>query len=303
LFFANKKDGFRWEVVRFIQETCRALNITVIHTHHIGPLIYGSLAIMGLNINHVHTEHDVWHLQKFKLRLIQTVFFKLNRKMSLVDISDYVYTCLKRFYPKMSINLIPNAVDTKVFMPGDKKIARNKFNIPDSATVIGCAGRLETIKGQTYLIEAMNDLPSNYHLVMAGMGSLYETLLAQVQHDHLSNRVHFFGVVDNMTEFYQACDILCLPSLNEGMPLVLLEAQACNVPVVSSDVGSCLEEVDPESGLLIPAKDPKAIARACLQITQKSGNPRDFILTHYRFEDMLAHYHQLYQGLKLDPRR
>ncbi|PWY55688.1 glycosyl transferase [Legionella qingyii] len=295
LFFADKTKGFSLKTVNFIKDICRTLSISVIHTHHLGPLIYGCLATsQRASIKHIHTEHDIWHLQHYKDWLIQYFLFNWKKQIHLVAVSKDIYTQLKSYFPKMDISTIPNAVDTRFFIPGNQTNARKYFKLPESSTIIGSAGRLETVKGHIYLIEAIRLMPLNYFLVIAGIGSLYQTLLTHIQTLDLSDRICLLGMVEPMNLFYQACDIFCLPSLNEGMPLSLLEAQACSVPVVCSNVGGCAEEVDPESGLLIPSQNPKAIAEACMKINQKTEKPREYILKNFSFDTLINHYYQLY---------
>lgn len=295
LFFAEKKQGVSVKTIRFITNICSRLDIATIHTHHIGPLIYGYLATKRLSLKHVHTEHDVWHLQNIKNRIIQHLIFRLAKNISLVAVSHHIYTRLKAFFPKMPLFLIYNAIDTNRYGPGNKTQARRYFKLPLTATVIGSAGHLYAIKGHTYLIEAMQSLPENYYLIIAGTGYLEQTLLSQIHQLNLTPRVFLLGMVENMRLFYEACDVFCLPSLNEGLPLVLLEAQACQIPVVCSDVGSCIEAVDPNSGFLVPPKNAKALKDSCLKIKEKNGHPRDFILNKFNFKDCLTKYNQLYK--------
>lgn len=300
LFFANKKKGFRPEVVAYIKKICKEKSISVIHTHLIGPLIYGSLATLTQkNIAHIHTEHDVLHLRERKDWVMQYVIFKFKSNIRWVAVSNYVLDGLQSFFPGMDVDLIYNAIDTMLFEPGDTVTARQHFNVPQTAVVIGSAGRLVAIKGQRFLIEAMQHLPAPYYLVIAGDGELYQALANQIQALKLGDRVILTGFVQNMPLFYQACDLFCLPSLDEGFPLALLEAQACDLPVVSSDVGGCAEAIAPDSGLLVPAEDPRAIAQACLQVNKKNTNPREFILQRFSFSVMMTSYTQLYSKAKI----
>lgn len=295
LFFANKKQGFKTDVITNIRKICNNHAISLIHTHHIGPLLYASLATaMMKHIRHVHTEHDAWHLNYWKNKYIQTVLLKLNKKINLVAVSQHVSEKLKILFPKKDISLIRNAVDTKRFQPGDKLLARSHLNLPTSCVILGTAGRLEEVKGQRFLIDAMLLLPNNFYLAISGQGSLHKTLLQQISSLGLSDRVKLLGGLEEMEVFYQACDVMCLPSLHEGLPLSLLEAQACDIPVVSSDVGGCYEGVDPDSGTLVPSMDAEAIASACLSSLQKAVKPRDFVLKNFSFESLLDKYNQLY---------
>ena len=97
--------------------------------------------------------------------------------------------------------------------------------------------------------------------VLAGEGSLRETLERQVNEAGLADRVHFAGRVDPLGPLLMACDACVLPSLWEGLPLVVLEALARARPVVASRVGGIPEAVeDGVTGRLVPPGDPAALA-------------------------------------------
>ena len=295
LFFANKPKGFHIKTCTYIKQTCIRLSVSILHTHHIGPLIYAGLAVLTLkNMAHIHTEHDVWHLQKYRDLYFQKFLLKLNKNIHLVAVSQSVFEKLKFYFPQMDISLIHNAVDTNKFKPGNRLVARAFFDLPSDAIIIGSAGRLEEIKGHRYLIQALQKLPQKYYLVIAGSGPLYQTLISQVQVLGLAERVTLTGYVEAMNVFYQACDIFCLPSLDEGLPLALLEAQATNVKVVSTNAGGCPEAVDPASGLQVPVANVEEIARACLDVLKTNGEPRQFIIQNFSIDVLISRYRELY---------
>lgn len=98
-----------------------------------------------------------------------------------------------------------------------------------------------------------------------------------------------------MQRFYQSLNVFCLPSFNEGMPLAPLEAQACNVPCILSNVGGCVEAMCPKSGQLIPAGSPSALSEAILQISSIESElaPRDFVVKHANIKTMTHKYIEL----------
>lgn len=297
LVFADIRNLGKKEVIRLIRKTCVRHSITVLHSHFSAPLLYACLGSFGKkNLIHVHTEHDAWHLNQWKPRLIERTLFLLKKDIRLVAVSSQIQNALKNYFPKRKSTLIHNAIDTELFKPGDKRLTRQHFNLPSSAIIIGSAGRLCDEKGHKFLIEAMKYLPDKVHLVIAGEGPLHESLLAQIQTLNLNRRVQLLGLVTRMDLFYQACDIFCLPSLHEGLPLTLLEAQSTNLPSVCSDVGSCSEGVDPLSGILVKSEDSVGIAKACLSVYEKKGTPRHFILKSFSLDPLKEKYMQLYSG-------
>ncbi len=295
LIFADMQNLGKRETIRKIKEVCETKAITAIHSHFPGPLLYACLSGKK-NMIQVYTEHDAWHLDQWKPRLLERTLFSLKKDIKLVAVSKQVQGGLKKYFPYKQSILIPNAIDTKLYRPGNKKRARDFFGLSHSAVIVGNVGRLTEVKGHKFLIEAMLQLPENIHLVIAGEGPLYKALVTNVNELGLNSRVQFLGLVTKMDLFYQACDVFCLPSLNEGLPLTLLESQATNLPSVCSDVGGCSEGVDPLSGMLVRPKDPAAIAKACIQVFENKGNPRDFILKKFSFESLKEKYNQLYSG-------
>ncbi len=93
-----------------------------------------------------------------------------------------------------------------------------------------------------------------------------------------------------------ALDIFCLPSLKEGFPLTLLEAQACNVPVVTTRIGSCIEATCPKPGILVSPNNPSELAKAIAKQSRGANgkNPRNFVMKNCSIELMMYQYEKLY---------
>ena len=104
-----------------------------------------------------------------------------------------------------------------------------------------------------------------------------------------------------MPAFYNAIDVFCLSSQQEGLPLSLLEAQACEKPVVTTDAGSCQEAVDKDSGKIVPIGSLDKLASALEQQIKTGITPqarkaaRQFIKKHFELQLMIDGYHRIYQ--------
>ena len=136
--------------------------------------------------------------------------------------------------------------------------------------LIFSVGRHVYYKGFDVLIHAMRDLDAD--LWIGGRGPLSKTLV-QLAHDlGLAERVKFVGFVPDplLMAYYQACDVFCLPSVEraEQFGLVQLEAMYSGKPIVATRLGTGVEYVtlNGETGLLVPPKDPRALADACVRI-------------------------------------
>ncbi|MFT4925389.1 MAG: glycosyltransferase involved in cell wall biosynthesis [Phenylobacterium sp.] len=269
LIFLDKPPGLSWQTICQLQEIFERLKADVVHTHHIGPLLYGGIAAKMAKVkNIIHTEHDAWHLQPLKRRFIERALLHFVDPILVAD----AHVVAQELINKLNVappKIIQNGIDTQRFIPGDKKQARSHFSIPQDAIVIGCAARLIAVKGHTTLLAAMKNLPEQVHLVLAGHGEEEASLRALVKADATENRIHFLGNVDDMPGFYQAIDIFCLPSFKEGFPLSPLEAQSTGVPVVASDTGGVKETLCPDTGALVAVGDPEHLARALQTMVTK----------------------------------
>ncbi len=160
----------------------------------------------------------------------------------------------------VSIEVIPNGVDTALFCP-DTAAGRGEGRIR-----LICCGRLIKRKGQQYLIPALARLKQQgvaVELLLVGTGDNGPALRRHVQNLELEDAVQFTGFVpwESMPRLYQTSDIFVLPSCNEGMSIALLEAMATGLPVVVTDTGGTRELVN-DNGFVIPWADPIALADA-----------------------------------------
>lgn len=294
LHFVNKKEGVSlFALLKLIALFLRYRPVAV-HTHHIGPMIYGGIAARLCAVrNLIHTEHDGWHLQKnaqLQSRMMKWL------KPTMIAVAWHVGQCVAKQCMTKMPQIVHNGIDIKNFSPSHKMLARLCQYLPQSPRIIGCAGRLEEVKGQRYLINALQYLPEDVHVAFAGDGSLKEDLKSYTNDLNLSHRVHFLGHVNHMRGFYCALDVFCLPSLNEGFPLSPLEAQACGTPSVLSNVGGCAEALCPDTGFLAEAGNVEELADKLLMALERKQeqSPRQFVLEHFDLSEMAARYDELY---------
>lgn len=164
------------------------------------------------------------------------------------------------------VHVVPNGVDIEEFKPAGKAHARKLLNLPQEKNIVLFVGALRKIKGVDYLIEAAKDfVNTNTDLFMVGRDDgLRKSLEKRAQELKIADHIRFTGPVnhEDVPLWISASDILVLPSLSEGRPNVVLEALACEVPVVATDVGGIPElMVDGETGYLVPAKNPLELSR------------------------------------------
>ncbi|QDV71478.1 N-acetylgalactosamine-N,N'-diacetylbacillosaminyl-diphospho-undecaprenol 4-alpha-N-acetylgalactosaminyltransferase [Rosistilla carotiformis] len=140
---------------------------------------------------------------------------------------------------------------------------------------IACVGRMSEEKGHRFLIEAIDSLRDHpvfdcLHLWMVGDGPLRSALAAQVDELKLERQVHFVGQRPSAVPIIAQCQLVCVPSLYEGLPNVVLESMALGVPVIGTTAGGSPELFgDRTFGELVPPGDSRALASAILQFAEE----------------------------------
>ncbi len=295
LFFMKKRAGLDVRLLFRLSALFKRCEATAIHTHHIGPLIYGGIAarIAGIETR-IHTEHDAWHLESTKRCWLEHAALFLARPKLIAD-ADAVARQLTLKLNKRNVSVIKNGIDVEHFCPGNQGRARAMFELPLGRTIIGCAGRLEKVKGQCYLLRALAKLGSHVHLALAGDGSQRKRLESLAHELGIYDRVHFLGAIDDMPTFYQGIDVFCLPSLREGLPLSALEAQACGIPAVISDTGGAKEALCEHTGYLIVPGDVDSLTQGIQSVLNNCHDitPRDFVENTANLKSMASAYAKL----------
>lgn len=168
-------------------------------------------------------------------------------------------------FPSSQITSVRTGIDLKVFKPADRAAARKKLGIAADPFVVGIVATLRSWKGHGYLIEAFRQLQlKDARLLIIGDGPQWQALHEQVATAKLDQTVTFVGRQNNISDWMQAIDVVCLPSYaNEGVPQSLMQAQACGVPAITTLTGSIGEAVIPDqTGLIVEPKDSTGITEA-----------------------------------------
>jgi glycosyltransferase involved in cell wall biosynthesis len=179
-----------------------------------------------------------------------------------------------------SVSVIYNGVDTAQFrVASDRNRSRAAVGLPEAGPGICCVCRLVEEKGVLELLEAFGRLASDrpeLWLALVGDGPLREKLRSVALERDVSDRVFLPGGVPHrdVASWMQASDLFALPSHAEGLPVVVLEAMACGLPVVATDVGGTAEAVDDRVGRLVPPRDVDRLAEALDELLEDPGASR-----------------------------
>ncbi len=170
------------------------------------------------------------------------------------------------------VTVLPNGIDLEQFKPLDKISLRTQWGLPLDRPLLLTIGSLSEIKGHKYLLTALPNILEAYgpvQVVIVGEGEFRlftELMIAKLK---LNNCVHLAGFQkgETIAQWLNTADIFVLPSLLEGTPNILLEAMACELPVVSTSVGGIGSVIeDGENGLLISPKSGTELADAVISL-------------------------------------
>jgi len=164
------------------------------------------------------------------------------------------------------VTVIPNGIDSTKFYPIEKSAAKAYCHLDDNKRIILTVSRLSSEKGLEFLIQAVSKIKStDVMLIIIGDGPLKGKLTNMVKSLGLAESVRFMGNIghSDIIKWYNSADIFCLPSLWEGCPNVVIEALACGIPVVATNVGGIPDLVPgDQAGCLVPPGNIEALASA-----------------------------------------
>lgn len=231
---------YQKELIRIFKEN----NYKIVHSHintlSVFPLRAAKKAGVKVRIAH---SHSTTNKKEWKKNLLKQVL----RPFSKVYATDYM-CCSElagrwlfgdKAYDSGQVYLLNNAIDLDKFKYDEekRKKKRKELNIKDDTLVIGHIGRFVAQKNHTFLINIFNEVHKknpNSLLLLVGQGPLKEEIENKVKELQLNDSVRFLGQRNDVNELYQAFDVFCLPSLYEGLGMVLIEAQVSGVKCIAS---------------------------------------------------------------------
>ena len=264
---ANRTDYFSFLKVAKI---FRKERTQVIHTHNTQPLLDGTMGALLSGVRRVvHTDHARQFPDKRRYMFMEWLMSQFVYKM--VGVSDETAMNLKRYeYIRPNkLMKIENGIDVRKFdIKIDSRSKKEDLGITRNGHIIGVVCRLVEVKGITYLLQAMpriiKQIP-DITLLVVGNGSELENLKLEARTLYIQNNVIFTGNRHDIPEILQVLDLLLVTSLSEGLPMIVLEAMAASLPIISTAVGGIPSVIeDGKSGYIIRTADPNSISEAVL---------------------------------------
>jgi sugar transferase (PEP-CTERM/EpsH1 system associated) len=337
----QKKPGIDWTAIRHLAQLFRRDNVQVVHTHNPTPHFHGVVAAWLARVPVcVHTKHGRNYPDR--KRAVWTNHVLAWFTDAIVPVSDNAAeVCLKieKVNPK-KIRRIWNGVDVAQYAPRETLSNRlqttdcrpesspSPFPLSPCPPIIGTVARLSPEKDQKTMLEAFKLVLDGWQssvlspqssvtehcklntdhsprLVVIGDGPCRAELEAEAQRLGITGQVDFLGMRSDIPAQLLTFDLFTLSSISEGISMTILEAMACGLPIVATDVGGNREIVNPpQCGLIVPLRDPRALASAYLELLRTPSRraamgtaARQRVVEHFSCEQMVKRYADLYAEL------
>lgn len=204
---------------------------------------------------------------------------------------------------RFDVEIIPNGIDCNIFQPRSRAVAREAFGLPPDEPVVlfAAASVMNHRKGFDILADALQSLGADRAVTLAAIGR-------GTGQERLPGATVALGRLENerlLSFAYSAADVVVLPTRADNLPNVILEAMACGVPVVGSEVGGMPDMVrSGQTGILVASEDAAALRAAIVAVLdnktlreQFSREARRVALREFSLESQAVRYKRLYEGL------
>ena len=246
----------------------------LVHAHIYASVAAAAIAALGTGVPLVITEHTEASWQTWRARWVSRWVYR--RVERIIAVSTPIRRRLierDAVHPDL-ITIIPNAV-----VPASEPQATNPLPAElRERPLVGVVARLQPEKGVASFLNAAARVAQQFpeaHFVIAGDGLLRQELATLAEDLDLGSRVHFLGFRADASALMRSLNVLVIPSLTEGSPLVTLEAMAAGLPVVASAVGGIPDQVrHDKEGLLVPPGDTEALGDALLALLRDPDRAR-----------------------------
>jgi glycosyltransferase involved in cell wall biosynthesis len=309
ILLPQKAEGVDYLSFLKVAKILRDRKIDVIHTHNTQPLIDGTLGALLAGVKHiVHTDHS----REFpdKKRYMFAEWLMSHFVYRVVGVSPATSHDLMK-YEKISplkVATVLNGITGSYFdVTVDKHTKKEELGITGDGPVIGLGVRLTRQKGITYLLRAMPEIIRQYPdiiLVIAGEGNVEKNLKKEASDLGIDKNTLFIGPRLDMPEVMKVLDLYVLPSLWEGLPMVLLEAMSAGCPIIATNVGgNHVAVINGESGTIVEPKNSIALAEEIIRLlgdeqlrNRYAKRGQELFTTRFTAQVMTSQYENLYLG-------
>jgi glycosyltransferase involved in cell wall biosynthesis len=272
IFNCNRQVDF--STIAAIKRFVNRNGVGILHPHGYKADVYTLAASSRLSVKRVATCHP-WTARysrraRFYAWLDQSLLPRFDHVVAVCqEIKDEI---LQKRMRAEAVSVIENGIDVERFaIDRTRQELCRELDLPADRFLIGTVGRMVREKGHHLLIEAAASLREAYpnaFYVIAGDGELFPSMEKMIAELGLSDRFRFLGVCNRVPELLAALDVFILPSVSEGLPMVILEAMAARRPIIATGVGAIPQVLtDGECGLVV-SPSSSSLAAAMSRLTR-----------------------------------
>lgn len=295
-----------WEILKIAKIDC----FDLMHTHcYKGNILFGFIPKRIRNIPLVSTIHGWTGIRRFsRIRLYQWIETKSLKFIDAVVLVNKAMLSKPRIknYNVKKFYIINNGIPINGYRDNNCELDSEIAAFCKEGFVVGSIGRLSEEKGFDYLIEAVNLLAKkidNLKLIIIGEGPKREYLYKKTVTLKLADRIFLPGHRNCGSKYLPLLDVFVLPSLNEGLPITILEAMMAKTPIVATRVGGIPDVLqNGKGGLLIEPCNPQSLAKAIMEIRENKRLSEiitlfsyNEVITKYNSQNMASQYYDIYQ--------
>ena len=220
----------------------------------------------------------------------------------VINQEDYIFA-KKKLHAK-KIEYVPGVgIDLSKFanISIDRVAKRKEIGISENAILLVSVGELIPRKNHKIILKSLAQIPDeNIHYIIVGKGALLDELQVFAEKLGIRSRVHFLGYRKDVAELYKASDICCFPSFQEGLPVALMEAMACGLPVVCSRIRGNTDLIDLSGGELFHPGKVEECHQAIINLMNndmiRMGKANQRCVQNYAMEIIVEKMKEIYEN-------
>lgn len=299
VLYINKNRGKSFKAFFKTLSFIRKENPDIVHTHLLAMPYTMLSAFFDRKTKYFHTIHNIADKEARSMEKIERFAYKFTN-FTPIGISDYCVKTICDFY-KLSpedVPIIYNGIDTSRF------VCKKRYRDRKEKLTIISTGRMEPVKRHTLMVEAFSEvIKAGYdaQLVFLGDGILRPEVEKCIRKLGIEENVVLKGITDKVEDELNNAHIYLMASEHEGLPLSVLEAMSCGLPVVATKAGGTIDIVNETNGILCDIDNKEQISNALIRLVsdaelrEKMSDASLAIASNYDIHKCIGQYAELFE--------
>lgn len=318
LYQIPKKGGFDFSAMKKFGGIIRKNKIDIVNAQHFMPTVYSLFGCKLANAcGLVYTLHSEWELERVPANWARLARF-LFRGIKVIGVTEKASVAAQAKFglEQSQVKTILNGVDLESFaMRKSGDIAsRRRLGLPAEGALIGIVANFKKVKNHLFLLKAFEDISQAYplsKLILVGTGfrgdedNTENDIREYIRTNRLDEKVIILGYRKDISDILGSLDVFCLVSQKEGLPISLIEAMACGLPVIGTDVEGIRDVIAHEkNGFLVRPDDEWGLKKALSRILKDKGlrekmsaESRKMAIEKYSLRRCLSEYELYFKTL------